>query len=474
MSAESHPGLPDGHLAALAAKLVAASSVQSACQAVVDHLVAAEGLMPSVYLERGGRLRCQAVSGYWQIRDGLPATAGVIGRSFRSGEPAYVPDVGRADGYLAAATDIAAEICVPIRSGGAVVGVLNVESPVSLPESLVGEFSACAEAFGARLEALGGPPVASAAQRLVVHATRLTGLSTVEEIEREILDAARDVSQMSSAMLLRRDAFGRWIPSRAVGPLSTALYEIPRETVAVIESFVAAGTSCYTGTQPDGDVAQGMEALRAAGVESLVALQVAIQGDQWGILVGADAQPRVSATDEVELLELLVAHAASCLRASEAVGELRERAARDPLTGLGHHGTFHEALTAARRRTEVAVLMIDVDGFKAINDHRGHQAGDRVLVEVAAALSSALRRGDELFRIGGDEFAAIVALADEQEALDAGRRLREAAAATGTVTVSVGVAIPLPGEADAAVLARADRALYGVKAAGRDGVSLEG
>jgi diguanylate cyclase (GGDEF)-like protein len=299
-------------------------------------------------------------------------------------------------------------------------------------------------------------------------------MSTVDEIEREILDAARDVSQMDSAMLLRRDAFGRWVPSRAVGPLAGGLYEAPPETIAQIEAFVAAGTSCYTVAQPDGDVADGMRALRAAGAEALVALQLCIAGAPWGILVVADPRPLAPATDEVELLELLVAHAVSCLRTSEAVGELRERAARDPLTGLGHHGTFHEALSAARRRSDVAVLMIDVDGFKAINDNRGHQAGDRVLVEVSAALSSALRRGDELFRIGGDEFAAIVAVAEEAEALDAGRRLREAAAATGTVTVSVGVAIPLHGEADAAVLARADRALYSVKAQGRDGVSLEG
>ena len=61
-----------------------------------------EGLMPSVYLEDGGRLRCQAVRGYRQIYDGMPATAGVIGRTFRSGEPTIVDDVAVSEDYLPA------------------------------------------------------------------------------------------------------------------------------------------------------------------------------------------------------------------------------------------------------------------------------------------------------------------------------------------------------------------------------------
>jgi diguanylate cyclase (GGDEF)-like protein len=148
--------------------------------------------------------------------------------------------------------------------------------------------------------------------------------------------------------------------------------------------------------------------------------------------------------------------------------------AEDPLTGLGNRRAFDAALVPARRRAHLAVVLLDVDDFGATNERRGHQAGDRVLVGLAAALSSALRRGDALFRIGGDEFAAIVAVVDEDEALDVAGRLRAACAATGTVTVSVGVAVPLPEEADAAVLARAGRALRAARRSGRDGVSLAG
>src|SRR4051794_5604351 len=472
MSASPHPGLPAHHLPALRRALAAAGTPVDAARAVVDHLASTPGLLPSLYLERDGRLRCQAVRGYWQIRDGMPPTTGVIGRTFRTGEPAVELDVAKTADYLEAAVEVAAEICVPIRIGGTVVGALNVESPQRLPESLVADLAACAAVFGARLAELGGPPPASAAQRLLAHATRLGAVRGGRDIEREVIGAARDILSMDSAMLLRRDPFGRLAPTECVGPPGPALRAAPAETISALQGFVAGGTSSYTVAEPHGGIPDGISALRAAGARAVVALQLGGDDDPRGILVVADSGTNVPATDEVELLELLVAHAASCLRTAEAVAELRERAARDPLTGLGHQGTFHDALHEARRLSEIAVLIIDVDGFKAINDAQGHQAGDRILVEVAAALSSALRRGDELFRIGGDEFAALVQVHGDAEALEAGRRLRTAAAKTGTVTVSVGVAMPDLHETDAALLARADQALYTVKAAGKDGVKL--
>jgi diguanylate cyclase (GGDEF)-like protein len=92
---------------------------------------------------------------------------------------------------------------------------------------------------------------------------------------------------------------------------------------------------------------------------------------------------------------------------------------------------------------------------------------------VADAMSGGLRRGDRLFRVGGDEFAALLAVESREQALGAATRLRDAVVeAKLGVTVSVGVAVPQAGETDAALLARADRALYSVKAAGRDGVAL--
>jgi len=196
-------------------------------------------------------------------------------------------------------------------------------------------------------------------------------------------------------------------------------------------------------------------------------------GSSTGLLLLADRRDAVPGTDALELLELLATVAAAALHAADTVVALRRRAATDPLTGLGHHATFQAALARAHRRPSTAVVVCDLDGFKALNDTYGHQHGDAVLRRVADALRGAVRRGDELFRIGGDEFAALVVVGSEAEALEAGARLRAAVAEAGLgVTASVGVAVPGQDEPESAALARADRALYRVKAEGRDGVAL--
>jgi diguanylate cyclase (GGDEF)-like protein len=118
-----------------------------------------------------------------------------------------------------------------------------------------------------------------------------------------------------------------------------------------------------------------------------------------------------------------------------------------------------------------AVLAIDVDSFKAVNDTHGHQAGDQALVDLAQALQAALRTHDELYRVGGDEFVALVEVAGPAAAAAIARRLCDAAHRTGR-TVSVGVAVAATGEPAPAVLRRADAALYEAKRAGRNTVHL--
>jgi diguanylate cyclase (GGDEF)-like protein len=132
---------------------------------------------------------------------------------------------------------------------------------------------------------------------------------------------------------------------------------------------------------------------------------------------------------------------------------------RDALTGLGDHAAFEAALARARRRTEVAVVLLDIRGLDTGDDERARQAGDRVLLGLAARLSGTLRTGDELFRLGGDAFGALVALTEQREAAAVAERLGDAAQAAAPAGVIVGVAVPHGRESDAAVLARAVKAL---------------
>ncbi|MBA3865755.1 MAG: GGDEF domain-containing protein [Solirubrobacterales bacterium] len=115
------------------------------------------------------------------------------------------------------------------------------------------------------------------------------------------------------------------------------------------------------------------------------------------------------------------------LRAShEALWEL---ARRDELTGVGNYRSLHERLTEeiARHRRhsrEFALVLLDLDGFKQINEDFGHLEGDRLLSEIGRALSAEVRGGDSVFRQGGDEFAVIVPEANAEEAGEVAVRLR--------------------------------------------------
>lgn len=460
---------------ALQRALEAAPDVATAGSAVVDALATIDGVLPSLWLERSGRLRCHGVRGPWQIRDGIRPGRGTIGRTFKLGVPLVVHDVVSSPDYLQAAPDVVGEVCVPILSAGAIIGCLDAETLTPPRDGLKDELLWCAQAFAARLVELGGPPTATPAERLAAHAARLSAITDVRRIEGLVIEAARDVTQAGSALLIDRDSVGSWRVLAHAGDLAQRLAETPDPALFdLIESFVRDGATCRSVVHRD-DARHGDPALADAGIAGLMAMAVGRPGERSCVLVVAEPDPLTPAeADAVQLLELLAAHAASCLRTADAMAELRARAASDPLTGLGHHATFHEALAAARASaTRVAILLVDVDGFKAINDSKGHQAGDRVLREVAAVLTGTLRRGDELFRIGGDEFAALISVATPEEAMEAGRRLCDAAAKAGSVTVSIGIAIPRDGEADASVLARADHALYAVKQSGRDGVEID-
>lgn len=448
-----------------------ATGSAQACRAAVDAIAVVDGLLPSAYLERGGRLRCQAVRGYWQVRDGIPPGTGVIGEVFRTGVESVVTGGGPlASHYLAAAEAVVAEVALPLRREGRVVGVLNVECRRPMTDEDVAFVRDVAALLAERLEDLGGFDAESAPQRLVRHAAAIAGLHDEHAIEELLLAAAVDIMLLDSAMLLRVRGPNLVRPGPAIGPLAEELRDAGERVLASVASYVVDGTSAYSVAARDGDSTAGVQLLRAVGVGALAAVLV----DPERILLVAGRAPIPPATDDIELLELLALQASVALRTVSSVQALRVQAASDPLTGLGHHRTFHQALGDLRHGPSSAVLVADIDCFKAFNDEHGHLAGDRLLREAATALSAALRRDDMLYRIGGDEFAALLRVSSPEEALEVGRRLHAAVsdAAIG-VTISVGVALPNDGESDTDALARADRALYEVKASGRDGVRLD-
>jgi diguanylate cyclase (GGDEF)-like protein len=166
--------------------------------------------------------------------------------------------------------------------------------------------------------------------------------------------------------------------------------------------------------------------------------------------------------------------------------ELQQIAKQDSMTGaLTRRGFFSEVekelLRAGRYGRPSALVVIDVDHFKAINDRYGHPAGDAVLVSIANACMATMRRSDIFGRIGGEEFALLLPETEADEARDAAERIRQMVQSTivqvGGVevraTVSLGVApVPAPGETTATWFSEADIALYEAKRFGRNRVAV--
>jgi diguanylate cyclase (GGDEF)-like protein len=155
----------------------------------------------------------------------------------------------------------------------------------------------------------------------------------------------------------------------------------------------------------------------------------------------------------------------------------RTMARQDPLTGLANRRAFEEALTAAlgtergaarRADDRFALLMADVDAFKQINDRFGHTTGDRVLRELASAASAAVRTGDCLARIGGDEFALVAPGAGREVAERLASAVRDAGsrvlAGDGSVALTVATSVyPDDGDDRASLMRAVDRELHSIK-----------
>jgi diguanylate cyclase (GGDEF)-like protein len=225
--------------------------------------------------------------------------------------------------------------------------------------------------------------------------------------------------------------------------------------------------------------ARPLPALRVPDVRAAMAAPVREEGRVVGSIVISSrrAGRRYSADDQAVLLAF-AEHASLALTDAKMVREATHRAFHDPLTDLPNRALFVDRLGQALRRTErsdrrPAVLFLDIDRFKLINDSLGHAAGDELLREVAARLTASVRAGDTTARFGGDEFAILLEDIDGRE--DAERvamgilgSLRAPLSLAGRdvfVTSSIGIAMAADRADD--LIRDADLAMYHAKAAGK-------
>ena len=299
-------------------------------------------------------------------------------------------------------------------------------------------------------------------------------LSTGDGTRRDVCGAACEIGNSSFALLWEPGASGRLAVTASAGIEAPSLELDPaREGTGTTIAYRTAAPVFVAEAQHDPLVSSKLLALiRTPG--SILFQPVLRRGEPAGVLVVGWHERVDHAEDRLRMMVgLLAAEAAIAIERADLLTQLEELADTDELTGLPNRRGWNRELTVAlstadRRRTPLCIALIDVDFFKAVNDERGHQAGDRLLKSAAAAWRSTLRPADVLARPGGDEFTLLLPDCDLDRAGTVLERLREATPSGRTC--SIGVAQWHPREHADELVARADEALYRAKDSGRDRV----
>jgi diguanylate cyclase (GGDEF)-like protein len=325
----------------------------------------------------------------------------------------------------------------------------------------------------------GSPPMKE--DRLDDEAGRLAALQRYEILDtgeeepfRRVVELVQAILGVPMAAVSLIDADRQWLKA-SVGPLAK---ETPRDVAFCNETIKQLGPLAVSDTHADGRFSGNPAVIGEPHVRSYLGVPLtSADGYNVGTLCAIDNEPRPFDSQQAEIMTKLAAIVVEQL-------ELRQLARQDSMTGaLSRRGFFAEVerefLRASRYDRPSALVVIDVDHFKAINDRYGHPAGDAVLISIANACMANMRRSDVFGRIGGEEFALLLPETDAGEAAEAAERIRrtveativESGSAEVRATISLGIApIPPAAEGVAAWFSEADIALYEAKHFGRNRV----
>ncbi len=448
--------------------------------------------------EESGRLTVEHLSGYGDQaeeirRTSLASGQGLAGWAAANRESVRVGDVSQDPRYVSGLEEAQSNLAVPLIIGNRVAGVINVES--ERLDAFTPKHEKMLTVLGthAALGILTFQTQAALRQRI----DQLSALYRISNMASQagalgatlnsMLEIAAEVLPQGEAAILLLDESNK--------TLRVAAGQGYQSAVRFLEIPVGQGITgrcAQTGvTQVVHDI-DGLEDEETyipgvPGARSEVAVPLIADGMIIGVFNAESVQPHAFNDEHVQTLTVIARQAAEVIRSAQLLQETRRLAVTDALTGLFNRRHFNQQLEenvsrAARYDEPLALIFLDVDHFKSVNDRFGHHAGDRCLQALARTLRENVRDSDQIARIGGEEFAVLLIRADRELALSIAERLRdriddliieEDPPLPVHLTASLGIAFfREDGDDPRSLMRSADRALYTAKRLGRNRVVI--
>lgn len=311
-------------------------------------------------------------------------------------------------------------------------------------------------------------------------AAEIASTIDLDAVLQRALHAAADAAGVDAAMIVVRDERDEPL----VATIGMSAEEASRQPVTRPPSGAARAVrlSYRYGPEEEQRPVRAEPGLILGGVA--VPLQEEDTGTVGTLAVFWRRADRLPGEEEVERLEELAGRCAPAVKNAQEFRRARKLADVDSLTGLHNRRYFHETLRresarAYRYERRLALLLLDIDDFKAVNDRHGHLAGDAVLATVADRLRRVVRQADVACRVGGDELAVVLPEAGERDAEQLYRRIQfavgsGAAGPTAHVRLSAGIAALRQEDDAVSLFERADEALRRAKQSGKGRVLTAG
>lgn len=304
-------------------------------------------------------------------------------------------------------------------------------------------------------------------------AYRLADCESEDSVYEETIRAAEEILEFGKCSLDIVEGDRLVVKATSDGLEPGESQDAPLDGGGLAAETLRTGKTFVFGSVDDVPVAQPTHSSLQSGISLPIGC--------YGVVQVASTKPDAFTANDARLLELLVRHTAEALERLCLHQKLETQATHDPLTGVYNrrHLTNHigqELERSKRYEHPLAFLMMDINGFKDVNDMHGHQTGDDVLCAIARAIQDELRAVDMVVRYGGDEFLAVLPETNG-EADEIARRMEDTIASRGRagdfcglpITIAVGMAYWLPSGDDALedILRLADKRMYAAKAAFR-------